>query len=744
MTELKELSFEQLCAKGSSYLVEAGYTQVYDMNIGDGMFYVYPEISGDMATMCPGCSQLIMIGQTGYQGIFGKCDTKENRETTINNLLFGASTSPIINTSNEDNYFFVVLETGSAGGPEQSRIDLSSVNLEEALNEENYSSFEDYLTQNGYTNTNQSLQDFMMSKPPVEYKFATGTGADTPFPDEVPVKSCSKVVLISQFYYDGGEQKAGYYLECSDEEHAEDVSNYFLDAAGDSLINHQTYGTAVFIAMYTKGTSGDSPDSPTVSRRSLLLRSVISTSGTHTVEIAPYNKYGEGPKAGVQVDIQGYSYTKDQDAIKFYYQGKDVTEILSCGNEIEVVLTAMDKMLPESIVVNNVVDYTYTRYDNKQQGFITVSEPKGEVSFVFGELPDYESSATINKFTLQTTDGKIKQSFETELSNWKDFASKTDGFAYDGQIKYTYGDTTYVVNELTADGGYAPVTGDSAIRNGSVYYLIESESNVEYSFRLTDTNGVNLGIFASDVDDWTTFASREDNAFSIDVDTEEQYIVYNPGNGTYTVQYVDATGVTVLVKVGDKISASNVYKIPYVKHKTITLQIVDGGSHTINTTANTFADLANELDYITADEGSEYVTYTDTKTQTTYKLGDSNYNLWDPSDTLSYTMTVYCLTDENIANGPAVTFTLKKTDDAGIKQSITTNTNKWSIYVTQEDNNFSESADGYVKYTYEDVEYFIGREGKADDGSVVYNKVLTSSNIVRGTYYIVADESLLA
>jgi hypothetical protein len=634
MTNLKELSFEQLCAKGSSYLVEEGYTQVYDMNLSDGMFYVFPEISGDMAAMCPGCSQLIMIGYPNYQGIFGKCDTKENRETTVTNLISGAPVSPAINISNEDNFFFVALETGSTGSPEQSKIDLANVNLEQALNEAEYSSFENYLEQNGYTNTNQSLQDFMMSKPPVEYKFASGTGAETPFPDDMPAKSCSKVVLISQFYYDN-EQRAGYYFECKDEKHAEEVNSYFLNVAGDNLINNQIYGTAVFVAMYGKtggNTAGETPDQPTVSRRSLLLRSVISTPGTHLVEIAPYNAYGEGPRTGREVDIKEFSLTKDIEGVSITYDRKEANTVLSCGMQYSYIIntTIEGKMLPESIVISGASqDYKYTRaVHDPTMGYLNINHADGPLMVMFYELPDYEAPVTFKKFVLQTTDGKVKQSFETQFSNWKDFANNSDMFEYGDEIKCVIDGVAYVVNELTVDGKHVPVAGDTAIEDGVTYYLIVSEG---FTFNIHEQSGRIINTFTSNCETWGEFVTNNEMFRTPHMPEETIRYIINEEQSE-NVFYYGQEGEWNFVNSNTPINASTDYHINVDIPKIVTLESVDK-SVKVNLTLTGNYQWMNFPNFDTrfAIEGSNII-YTDPETDRKFKVGTSPEkpitNLW--------------------------------------------------------------------------------------------------------------------
>lgn len=755
---LSSYGYESAYANGQSFISNAGGYEYHQITAEE-----VTEYFGDLLISSYNSVYLVkgsyydVDNSKGQMAIILHYNDKDQAAESLNNIVeeyTGLATEGITMNILQQNYsgseeygyvaiFAVEVIMDSTSGGETKKRDIASFNFEEASK---FESFSDYLLDCGYSEYPGTMDEFLRSGAG-EYLFKMGVGSDFGAEDAPEaITKCEKFApimqIISQY-----EQRSAMYFKCNSKEdvaiaHEYMMSQFNMDNGPECILDIRNDKELV-IGFYMKSSSGGG--GITAPMRSIPLRNLnFAKSGRYTIQVSAVNGYGEGPlSAGTVVEIIQYNVSCDNGNVVIAKDdGTDPSTVLSCGSNAAYRLIVSDesKMLPETIGISGADSYYYSRQsDNNRYGFLYIYKASSDVSINFGELPNYENS--FKKFTLQSIDGKVKQSFETQFSNWKDFASRTNGFAYDGQIKYPYGDTTYVVAEQDEAGTYINVTGDSAIINGATYYLIEFEADVEYSFWLVDDKGADLGTFVSDVDDWATFANREDNAFSID---ENQGIAYNPGNGTYAVRYEDVYGAMAFVKVGDKISVSNVYSIPYTKQKSITFQIIDGGSSTINTTANTFADLANELDYITAVEGSEYyVTYVDPKTQTTYKLGDSNYKLWDPSDKLTYSMVLYCLTDENIANGPAVTFTLQKTDDGKVKQSIRTNTNKWSIYVTQEDNNFSESVDGYVKYTHDGIEYFIGREKKADDGSLVYNKVLTSSNIVRGTYYIVADESLL-
>lgn len=301
-----------------------------------------------------------------------------------------------------------VIMLGMAYAPEGSTVTpLGNLSLEAASKFDNIN---DYLTSNGYNEYTGTVDEYF-SKSPDAYSFIKMQGSEFPGDTSIPegLKEAPVVVVIAGVFNDY-EQSTGFYAECNDEEAANDLLvelNLMGTPDGAEIILNETSGNKVLWAMYAKASQ---PDIPTVSRRSIQLKDIISKSGSHTIEIAPYNKYGEGPKSKTSVTIQGYTYTVDSNLVNISRtDGLGFTEILSCGVNLHLSVTDDSKMLPETITVNNVNGYHYMRQsDNNRFGWLTIYEAYGPVEIIFGELPDYTASQTTFSILSESTSEVIE------------------------------------------------------------------------------------------------------------------------------------------------------------------------------------------------------------------------------------------------------------------------------------------------------------------------------------------------
>jgi hypothetical protein len=285
--------------------------------------------------------------------------------------------------------------------------------------------------------------------------------------------------IISQY-----EQRSAMYFKCNSKEdvaiaHEYMMSQFNMDNGPECILDISNDKELV-IGFYMKNSSGGEINTP---MRSIPLRNLnFVKGGKYTIQVSAVNEYGEGPlSAKTVVEINQYSVSHDNEVVTISKDdGTDPSTILSCGSDVPYRFSVLDesKMLPEAIEISGADRYYYSRQsDNNRYGFLYIYKASSDVSISFGELPNYKAPATVNKFILQSPDGKIKEQFETELSSWRDFASETDGFECSNEIKYIINDVEYVVNELDANNGaYNSVKEYTTIRNGGVYYLITAKT----------------------------------------------------------------------------------------------------------------------------------------------------------------------------------------------------------------------------------------------------------------------------
>lgn len=332
---------------------------------------------------------------------------------------------------------------------EQTRKPLSTLSLSEAAGHDSFSA---YLEASGYSKFEGTIAEYTSANP-APYSFKIGTGSDLPstqFPEEL---LSANVLGLFAGEFNSIEQTSGFYAEYEDHQAASaalEILNANMVPEGASPALSEVLDNKLLWGLVNVNDQPQ-PDQPTTSRRTIFLRNIIRKSGLHTVEIAAYNRAGEGPRVPFDVQIAGYPFTKDNEEVHFTREGEAVTEMLSCGCMFDVYTNNESKMLPESIQINNVVGNHYIRYDDLRHGYIEVYEPKGEVQFIFGELPDYANGETnVKKIFLMTADGDNIATLETEATYWRELPNYDDRFSMeirdsdlltylaftDGDIKY--------------------------------------------------------------------------------------------------------------------------------------------------------------------------------------------------------------------------------------------------------------------------------------------------------------------
>lgn len=732
VTPVFSLSFDRLCENATEYLTGEGYTRSERMeSMGDNSFYEFSEsdfASENMQGYVPGCSQLIMIN--GFEndneamGIFGQCDTKENMETTISNLMEGETEFPVYMT-NEANQFYIAKTTGSSSNllplvnlsisamaevnsitnildgcgykafagtvaefinnerlyeyrvitqeemndndlvavfgekstqvviaceswsgstgqvayiglyskkeytqsaynnfnilvgdsnnisiarqemndnvailvltqaPESSTVTpLSDLSLESASK---FDSINDYLTSCGYNEYTGTVDEYF-SKSPDAYSFIKMQGSEFPGDDSTPagLKEAPVVVVIAGIF-NKYEQSTGFYAECNDEEAANDTLNELNNMElpeGGELVKNEISGNKLLWGMYAKV-------SQSVSRRSIQLKDIISTSGSHTIEIAPYNQYGEGPKSKTSVTIQGYSYTVDSNLVNISRtDGLGFTEILSCGINLHLSVTDDSKMLPETITVNNVNGYHYMRQsDNNRFGWLTIYEASGPVEIIFGELPDYSSSVKGNFTLWHNSDPEFKEVYDYEVDNWDAFIKENEIFTTsDSNVQYIYNGTPlYIGKQQKADSGQLYYTKvnikNNVISEGKVYWVIDDESlfevpslDKEINFYLRKTNDEDFETtVTSNTESWEEFVAERTDFNIID-----GFVCYNDDGINMKLGIHNSEQTYSVVKSSDIISSQTYFIVHDESLFTVVFNLIKDGEivNTFNTAVN--------------------------------------------------------------------------------------------------------------------------------------------------------------
>ena len=463
MTDLKKLNLSDAKDYDSfkEYLVANGYSN-YEKTLADFMKIKPPVESmfqtgagSELVNMLPpgveNASYLVLFTDFYYEGeqqsgYYFEFDSNRSALSMQSTLVNAMGDSIVANEISDNKLLIGCYAKSSSGGNDQpTRKTISSLSLNEAAD---YDRFNYYLMASGYSEFEGTLEDYLKSNPS-EYSFKMTTGEAFGAAGDVPnALKTADVVCIIAAECNESEQSTGFYAEYADEQTAfnalNDLNENMPLPNGAEYAANEILGNKVLWGMHYKASN---PTPPTTSRRTILLRNIIRKSGLHKVEIAAYNRAGEGPRAPFDVQIEGYPFTKDNEEVYFTREGEAVTEMLSCGCMFDIYTNNESKMLPESIQVNNAVGNHYIRYDDLRHGYIEVYEPKGEVQFIFGELPDYVAPEKIKKFALITETGEWI--IETKATYWKELPSYDERFIINTDeqgvvyLVFADGDTQY-------------------------------------------------------------------------------------------------------------------------------------------------------------------------------------------------------------------------------------------------------------------------------------------------------------
>jgi hypothetical protein len=172
--------------------------------------------------------------------------------------------------------------------------------------------------------------------------------------------------------------------------------------------------------------------------KTIKIKDIVSNKGNYSVDIEPYNKYGSGPRANVDVEVTGIPFTIDtEDVTIIDVDDSEINEILSCGQTFYAKTNILDKQLPNNISISAAAEYQYVLNESSpNQATITICPTGDPIHLIFGDLP-YDMQPKI--YIIDKYKQPQEKFYLHDATTWSDIMSLyPDRFTYELCSEYIY------------------------------------------------------------------------------------------------------------------------------------------------------------------------------------------------------------------------------------------------------------------------------------------------------------------